>query len=92
MITPWDEAVERTKRFHTRKARQVVIAALEEIAPHSADVLLNALQSSKEDERAIDSTLIGVLVECYENAGYWRTHRQILSIMADKVSFKVVKR
>lgn len=73
MITPWDEAVERTKWFHTRKARQVVIAALEEIAPHSADVLLNALQSSKEDERAIDSTLMGVLVECYENAGYWRT-------------------
>ena len=92
MITPWDEAAERTKRFHTRKARQVVIAALEEIAPHSADVLLNALQSSKEDERDIDSTLMGVLVECFENAGHWSTRRQILSIMADKVSFKVVKR
>ncbi|KAK2552763.1 hypothetical protein P5673_025916 [Acropora cervicornis] len=28
MITPWEEAAERTK-FHTRKARKVVIAALE---------------------------------------------------------------
>ena len=64
MTTPWEEAAERTKRFHTRKARKVVIAALEEIAPHSAEMLRNSLQSSKEDERDIDSTLMGVLVEC----------------------------
>ena len=90
MITPWDEAAERTKRFHTRKARQVAITALEEIAPQSADMLLSSLQSSKDDERDIDSTLMGVLVECYQNASHWSTRRQILSIMADKVSFKVV--
>ena len=54
-------------------------------------MLLNSLQSSKEDERDIDSTLMGVLVECYQNASHWSTRRQILSIMADKVSFKVVK-
>ena len=63
MITPWEEAAERTKRFHTRKARKVVIAALEEIAPHSAEMLLNSLQSSKEDERDIDSILI-LLSKC----------------------------
>ena len=83
MITPWEEAAERTKRF--------LIAGLEEIAPHSAEMLLNSLQSSKEDERDIDSTLMGVLVECYQNASHWSTRRQILLIMADKVSFKVVK-
>ena len=59
MITPWDEAAERTKRFHIRKARQVVITGLKEIAPHSAEMLLSSLQSSKEDERDIDSTLLG---------------------------------
>lgn len=91
MIKPWDEAAERTKRFHTRKARQVVIAALEEIAPQSAEILLSCFQSSKEDERDIDSTLMEVLVECYNNAGQWSTRRQILSIMADKVSFKAIK-
>ncbi|CAH3122867.1 unnamed protein product, partial [Pocillopora meandrina] len=68
MITPWDEAAERTKRFHTRKARQVVNAALEEIAPQSAEILLDSVQSCKEDKCDIDSTLMGVLVECYENA------------------------
>ena len=65
MITPWEEGAERTKRFHTHKARKVVIAALEEIAPDSAEMLLNSLQSSKEHERDIDSTLMGVPVECY---------------------------
>ena len=65
MITPWEEGAERTKRFHTHKARKVVIAALEEIAPDSAEMLLNSLQSSKEHERDIDFTLMGVPVECY---------------------------
>ena len=92
MITPWDEAAERTKRFHTRKARQVVIAELEEIAPQCADILLDSAQSCKEDECDIDSTLMGVVVECYENAGHLSTCRQMLSIIADKVSFKAVKR
>ena len=92
MITPWDEAAERTKRFHTRRTRQVVIAALEKIAPQSKEILLDSVQSCKEDECDINSTLMAVLVECYENAGHWSTRRQMLSIMAGKVSFKAVKR
>lgn len=86
MVTPWEEAAERTKRFHRRKARQVVFAALEEIAPNSAEMLLACVQSSNEDASDIDSTLLEVLVECYQNAGHWSTRRQLLSIMADKVS------
>ena len=31
------------------------------------------------------------LAECYRNANNWQTRRQILSIMADKVSFKTLK-
>ncbi|PFX13000.1 hypothetical protein AWC38_SpisGene22960 [Stylophora pistillata] len=61
MVTPWEEAAERTKRFHRRKTRQVVFAALEEIAPNSA---------SNEDASDIDSTLLGILVECYQSAGH----------------------
>ena len=34
---------------------------------------------------------MAVLIECYQNASHWNTRRQILSIMPDKVSFKVVK-
>ena len=91
MVTPWEEAAERTKRFHRRKARLVVFAALQEIAPNSAEMLLNCLQSSNEDASDIDSTLLEVLVECYQNAEHWSMRRQLLSVMADKVSFKVLK-
>ena len=38
MVTPWEKAAERTKRFPIRKARKVVITALEEIAPYSAEM------------------------------------------------------
>ncbi|PFX20277.1 hypothetical protein AWC38_SpisGene15301 [Stylophora pistillata] len=57
MVTPWEEAAERTKRFHRRKAKQVVFAALKEIAPNSAEMLLDCLQSSNEDATAVIENL-----------------------------------
>ena len=90
LTIPWDEAAERTKRYYTRKAQQVVSVALEEIAPQSSEMLLTALKS-KDDVSCGDSTLLEALVECYNNASNWSTRRQMLSIMADKVSFKVLQ-
>ena len=78
MVTPWEKAAERTKRFPIRKARKVVITALEEIAPYSAEMWLDCFKTSKEDEEDIDSTLMGLLSECYENAGHWNSRRQLL--------------
>ena len=92
LTIPWDKAAERTKRYYTRKAQQVVSAALEEIAPESSEMLSTALKSkSKDDGNCGDSTLLKALVECYNNASNWSTRRQMLSIMADKVSFKVLQ-
>ena len=88
MVTPREEAAERTKRFHRRKARQVVFAALEEIAPNSADMLLDCLKSSNKDADDTDSTLLGVLVECYQNARHWSTRRQLLSLWLIKSASK----
>ena len=70
---PWNLAADRTQPYHTRKARQVVTAALEEIAPQDAENLWNSLvkskramqQSSSEGEEPLDVTLIDALVECY---------------------------
>jgi len=92
--TPWDRASDRTKRHYKRKASQVVSAALEEIAPQSPNMLLAAIQSIDEnkEESAIDSALLEAIVECYENANHWTTRRQIMSIVADKVSFRVIQR
>ena len=63
----------RTQRHHIRKARQVVIAALEEIAPGNAEILLSKLVISNvvaltEDE--VDLTLVGALAECYKSASH----------------------
>ena len=80
--------------------RQAVHAIIEEIAPGDTDSLWEALVSSRgmvrrlpmEPELHADWTLIEALTECYNNAGHWRTRRQILYILADKVSFKMLKR
>jgi len=63
-----------------------------QIAPQNSEMLFSAIQSSRKEEGNMDSTLLEALVECYENAGHWSTRRQILSIIADKVSFAVLQR
>ena len=78
MTVPWEEASQRTKR--------VFFAVLKEVAPASSKMLLQSVQSTAEDDGSVDKTLMESLVECYNNASHWSTRRQILSIMADKVS------
>lgn len=98
--TEWDVVGDRTKRYYKRKAREVVSAALEEIAPNDAGKLWNAIATSvslnpdcsTDKEENVDVTLIDALAECYNNASHWSTRRQILSIMADKVSFKTLQK
>lgn len=88
LVTSWDLASERTKRFHTRKAKQVVNACLEEIAPQDHQHLLEHVVNAHKACDNIDSTLLEALTECYNNASHWSTRRQILSIIADKISYK----
>ena len=101
MKTQWEEASERTKRRHTRKAKQAVDAVLDEVAPNQSDQLWQSLVTSKslgqhplstDDEERTDEVLMQALAECYRNANNWQTRRQILSIMADKVSYKAVQK
>ena len=96
--TTWQLTKERTKHHYFRKARQAVQAVIEEIAPEDTGSLWEALLSSKACEFPLDTkdhadvTLIEALTECYNNAGHWSTRRQILSILADKISFKMLKK
>ena len=83
---PWAQV--RKKRHYVRKARQTLNACLIEIAPKESETLLSTLAQSKFEDKTIDSSLMECLAECYNNATYWSTRRQILSIMADKVTFK----
>lgn len=92
MMTPWEEAAGRTKRHYLRKARQVVFATLEEIAPNNSEMLFRAIKERQLDENDdMDCMLLEALTACYENASHWSSRRQILSIFADKVSFKTVQ-
>ena len=88
MNLSWEDASDRTKRLYTRKARQAVKAVLSEISPENSDMLLQAVKTAPNENSKIDLTLIEALTECYNNASHWSTRRQILSIIADKVSFK----
>ena len=90
LTIPWEEASERTKRGYIRTAKQVVEACLEEIAPNDSD-MLHSLYESSESDSTVDSALLKALAECYNNAQHWSTRRQVLSIMADQVTFKQLK-
>ena len=91
---------ERTRRRHIRKANQAVDAVLDEVAPNKSDQLWKSLVASKsldqhtvnDNDERVDEVLMEALAECYRNASNWRTRRQILSIMADKVSYKALKK
>ena len=100
--TPWNEASDRTKRQHVRKARQAVSAVISEVAPEEPGQLWQALSTSQVAQRLFtpdtesdpgttDVTLLEALATCYKNADQWDTRRQILSIMADKASFAKIQ-
>lgn len=96
--TPWNDASGRTRRLHERKAKQVVSAVLGEIAPNDPDLLWESMMSSKQNETGnhtcssgLDKELMYTLANCYKNANDWDSRRQILSIMADKVSLATIK-
>ena len=73
--------------------RQVVFATLDEIAPNNSDPLLIAVKERQlDDDGSTDYFLLEALAECYENATHWSSPRQILSIFADKVSFKTIQK
>ena len=92
MKTSWDEAAGRTKRHYLRKARQVVFACLDEIAPTNSEMLFRSKKESQlNKDEGMDCILLEALAACYENASHWSSRRQILPIFADKVSFKTVQ-
>lgn len=93
LSTPWNEASERTKRYYISKGRRVITTCLEELTPGQSDEVLDCLAKSrsKDMDDRLDCALLDALCECYENADHWSTRRQILSIMADKISFKKLK-
>ena len=65
LSTPWEESSQRTKRRYSRKAKQVILAALEELAPNSPNALLSTVhETSSDEDYYVDKSLMEALVEC----------------------------
>ena len=101
--TSWEDASAQTKWYYSRKVGQAVEAVMEDVSPNNAGHLFNEVMSLQslhrklsgdhdDDDTHVDDTLQETFAECYSAAGSWETRRQILSIMADKVTFKQIQR
>lgn len=98
LTVPWNEAHERTQRRYVRKAKQCISAVLEILTPEDSTSLWKALsETSAADQDKVapksdkELELLEVYAESYATAQHWSTRRQILSMMADKISFKELK-
>lgn len=100
----WEKASERTKRRYLRKAEQPISAVLDVIAPEASGELLTELSSrhmlgvgKETDEQVLEKRqreleVLEALGESYLNAQHWSTRRQILSLMADKLSLNELRK
>ena len=93
LTSPWEQTRPRSKRRHLKQAGEAIGNVLNILAPGEADKLWIELQQSNIvnkclgiDLDQVQSEIINGLVECYHNAATWDTKRQILSIMADKLT------
>ena len=97
----WNTAHERTKRIHLRKAQQCISAMLDVLSPEKSQELWRELcdrhavcsesQVVVEGRSEKETELLNAFAESYLNAQHWSTRRQILSLMADKLSLREMR-
>lgn len=101
LSVPWNTVHERTKRRYLRKAQQCISAMLDVLAPENSQELWTELcdrhavssesQVVVEERSEKETELLSAFAESYLNAQHWSTRRQILSLMADKLSLKEMR-
>ena len=97
----WNTAHERTKRRYLRKAKQCISATLDVLAPENSQDLWTELCDShavcSESQVVVEgrsekvTELPNAFAESYLNAQHWSTRRQMLSLLADKLSLKEMR-
>ena len=88
----WVEAAPKTQKYYISKMEDVVSSVLEVIAPNDAGLLWGALKASpgindRYNEPKAESSLLSTLIESYKQATHSSTRKNILSFIADKLSF-----
>ena len=95
--TTWDDVSDTQQRYYIRKAKETIATSLSVITPGQeklvwktlqTEILLDPNRSNQGKCKRFDpnSGLVDVLVKAYEQAGHWKTKRQILSLFADDFS------
>lgn len=94
----WEVSSERTRAKHVSKAKSLIVAGFNVIAPGNAGNLWEAVRKSGSVEKELgigeeleDRKYLEALAESYRNASCWETRRQILSIMGDLTTFKRIQ-
>ena len=99
LSVPWNTAHERTKRIYLRKAQQCISAMLDVLVQENSQglwtcdrqVVCSESQVVVEGISEKETELLNAFAESYLNAQHWSTRRQILSLMADKLSLKEMR-
>ena len=101
LSVPRKTAHERTKRRYLQKAQQCISAMLDVLAPENLQELWTELcdhhtvcresQVVVEGRSEKETELLGAYAESYLSVQHWSTRRQILSLMADKLSLKELR-
>ena len=80
----------RTQRYYRKKAEQAIEDVLESIAPGNASWLYQQVMQRRirlqAVEGIVEDTLVSRLVILYEEAAYWYTRQQILSLFVNDCS------
>lgn len=87
----WVDATPKTQKYYTSKMEEVVSSVLEIITPNDTGLLWSALKVSRSindryNEPRTESSLLTALIESYKQATHSSTRKNILSVIADKLS------
>ena len=88
----WVETTPKTQKYYISKMEDDVSSVLEVIEPNDAGLFWGALKASpgindRYNEPKAESSLLSALIESYKQASHSSTRKNILSVIADKLSF-----
>ena len=92
MKRPWSHATSKTHDCYTRKASEIIAEVLKTVAPQSAPALWEAVRRKDEVSKILESVhprsdLLLAVVESYKQADSSVISRQLLSLVANKVTY-----
>ena len=92
MKRPWSDATSKTHDCYTRKAGEIIAEVLKTVAPQSAPELWEAVRRKDDVSQLLESVgpgsdLLLAVVESYKQADTSETRRQLLSLVAGKVTY-----